>query len=176
MVYLLTLCNIELAPPKLHRVNIFFWFSLVILVSPNNYNWLFTNQPNYSRKNDDNQNSKFNFKRLFRAKSVIFCDQGFTLNIHYLLHSGVSKYNKSWSSDNQSWRTASLERQMVHKVFLSWHYTIRSVIKTENLLIRLLQKFPPILISSDTIFQFDFCKIYLFSIFFSYFEVKMIHC
>ena len=51
----------------------------------------------------------------------------------------------------------------------------RSVIKTENLPIRLLQNFQPIPIVSDTIFQLDFCKIYFLSIFFPIFEVKMLH-
>ena len=51
----------------------------------------------------------------------------------------------------------------------------RSVIDKENLSIRLLEFFLSIPIFSDTIFQLDFCKIYLFLIFFSYFEVKMLH-
>ena len=42
----------------------------------------------------------------------------------------------------------------------------RSVTKTKDLPIRLLQTFSPIQIFSDTIFQLDFCKIYFFSIFF----------
>ena len=42
----------------------------------------------------------------------------------------------------------------------------RSVIDKENFSIRLLEFFLSIPIFSDTIFQLDFCKIYLFLIFF----------
>ena len=70
----------------------------------------------------------------------------------------------------------------VHNQFpITFRYLVnlpggRSVIKNENLPIRLLKKkIQRYRFFSNTIFKLDFCKIYLFSIFFSYFEVKMLH-